>query len=97
LMRVQVPRILDTAPPMFEAADFSLPPDLVTLPGFLPQESASSGHVKVCVTLYISFAGKENAQNVSLAISAPCFVHALPSNVLLKSVTAGAAPVAVKM
>ncbi len=93
ILRSQVPRQLD-----FNAipTDVELPRDLVMLPeGYSRQ--GNSDLVKICVRLYVAFSGKGIAKNVSIIISAPTFVHVVPKNYILKTVTPNSTPVMIKL
>ena len=93
ILRSQVPRQLDMTT---VGPDVELPPDLVPLPDSFAGIS-SGGLVRICVRLYVAFSGKGAAQNVSVIVSAPAFVHVVPKNYIIKSVSAHSTPVMIKL
>lgn len=92
ILRSQVPRQLDTAS---SGPDVQLPSDLMMLPESF--SSGAGGLVKICIRLYVAFSGKGMANNVSIIVSAPSFVHVVPKNTILKSVSANSTPVMIKL
>ena len=91
MLRSQVPRQLDTSP---ISSDIELPKGLVTLP---ESASGSSGLMKVCVRLYVAFSGSSSANDISIIVSTPSFVHAVPKNYIIKRVSARSTPVMIKL
>eukprot|EP01034_Spumella_vulgaris_P030819 gene30819-38095_t len=97
VIRSQVAKTLDNeVAPM---SDVELP-----VQSLVPVYSVANGlghdhqYVKICIRLYLSYNGPQPATNVSLVVSAPSFVHAVPKNFLLTKVTGGkSTPVMVKL
>jgi len=51
--------------------------------------SNHSQFVKICVRIYLSYSGgdkNKNATNVSIVLSTPAYIHAVPKNFLLSKV-----------
>lgn len=104
VIRSQLGKTLDSEPHSAAMGDTFLPPSSMLVPA---HSSAGGGggldrdgqFVKVCVRLYLTHVGAQPATNVSLVVSCPSFVHAVPNNVILQRVAGGskAEPTMVKV
>jgi Bardet-Biedl syndrome 9 protein len=91
VLRSQVPRQLDFSP---AGSDVELPAGLVLLP---ENVHGPQGLMKICVRLYVAHSGNGSANDISITISAPSFVHVVPKNYIIKSVSARSTPVMIKL
>lgn len=97
IMRSQISRSLDK-----EYVPMDLPPYIVPSSVLLNSTSLlnndSNGQIKICVRLFLSFSGEKSATSVSLAVSAPSFLHVAPKNIIIQSVSGSpSTPVMVKL
>ena len=83
IIRSQVGKVIDSSNQIIPS---SLPSDVCRIPTMT--SAADEGPlVRIHVRIFISFSGTRAVTNVSLSVSSPEFIHVVPSNIHLESIS----------